>query len=227
MADRQFSFDLGPLRPPDIFYFALRPDAAAAQAMTDVAERCRKRHGLSGRPYDADRLHLSLSPVVSRYGVGQDDVAAAAEAAARVEADRFPVAFDRICTFGSRNRRPIVLCCDGGWSALAAFRHSLRGELVKVGLRLGPPNFQPHVTLLWDKRSVADARLDEPIGWTVDAFVLVRSLTGRSRQIEVGRWPLGATQRRRTRLPGGSAQSPEPPGCAPPPWPDRARRPYG
>ncbi|MGF1608854.1 MAG: 2'-5' RNA ligase family protein [Kiloniellales bacterium] len=188
-----------PLRP-DVFYFALRPDAVAAQAMMDVAKWCRDHYGLTGRPCPADRLHVSLSPAASRRGFRKGDVAAALRAAARVSAKPFPAAFDRICTFGGRDRLPIVLCCDDGNAALAALRHTLRSELLKVGLWRGPAQFQPHVTLLWDKRSVPDTYLNEPICWTVADFVLVRSIIGCGRHVDVGRWSLrGWTKTERLR----------------------------
>lgn len=196
MANEQLSFEFKTPQQFDMFYFALRPDAVAAQAAMDVARRCCRRHELSGRPYGGNRLHVSLSPVMSPRGRRRDDVAAALRAAARVKAMPFPVTFDRICTFQRRSTRqergtrPIVLCCDGGAAALTGLRDSLRRELVKAGLWRGPAAFQPHLTLLWDERPVPPSCLDEPIGWTVEDFVLVRSEFGRSRHVDLGRWPL-------------------------------------
>lgn len=187
----QLSFDFGPLPPSDILYFALRPDAVAARAMAEVARRCRRGHGLPGSAYGADRLHVSLSAVQCPRGVRKGDIAAALRAAARVKAVRFPVAFDRLCTFQGHGKHPTVLCCGGGAAPLVALRERLRGELAKEGLCRGRDQFEPHVTLWWSTQRLPPSHLDEPIRWTVEDFVLVRSLVGHSRHIDLRRWPLG------------------------------------
>lgn len=190
MPGEQLSFDLGPLPQPEATYFALRPDASAGQAMVDLAQWYRGTRGLTGRLYEIGRLHVSLFPAVSRRGSRKDDATAAMRAAARVRAAPFPVAFDRISTFGGRDERPVVLCCNDGAAELSALRDTLRGELSKEGLWSGAASFQPHVTLLWDRRGVQDTYLKEPVRWTVESFVLVRSLIGQGRQRDLGRWPL-------------------------------------
>ncbi|MBB4302404.1 2'-5' RNA ligase [Rhodobium orientis] len=192
MANGQLSLDLGMQERPDLLYFALRPDAGAASAMLDVAQRCKERHGLSERPFGADRLHVSLVPAISRHGVRRDDAAAALRAGSGVRAAPFPVVFDRLCTFGGAQKRPVVLCSRGRIAALEDLRQALRGELVKAGLWQGPARFRPHATLLWGRRPVPETRLDEAIGWTCDGFVLVKSLVGQRRHVDLGRWPLEA-----------------------------------
>lgn len=190
MTNEQLSLGLETSLRLDRVYFALRPEAGAARAMTEAARQCRLRHGLSGRLYGAERLHVSLSSVESPRGFRRDDVAAALRAAAAVRAVPFPVTFDRIRAFYGRPKRPIVLCCSEGSALLAALRDTLRRALVKAGLWHGPSQFEPHVTLLWDRRGVPESRLAEPIRWTVEDFVLVRSFTGQRRQIDLGRWRL-------------------------------------
>jgi 2'-5' RNA ligase len=191
------SLDLGLPPQPEIFFFALRPDPAAAREMIKVGKWCRERYGLSARLYGLDRLHVSLAPAVSRRGFRKDDVAAAVNAAACITADPFTVTFSRICTLGGRDKRPVVLCCDDGVAALTTLRNTLRDELVKVGLWHGSVQFRPHVTLFWDRCRVPEANLKAPIRWTVEEFVLVQSMIGRSRHVDLARWPL------RDRLPTG------------------------
>lgn len=190
MAQEQMSLDLGLPPQPEICYFALRPDAATARAIVEVARWCCERHGLSARLYGADRLHLSLAPAESRRGVRKGDVAAAIGAAAGVRSGRFAVTFDRICTFGGGVKRPVVLRCSEAIAGLNELRAKLHRELVKVGLRHGPAQFCPHVTLFWDRCRIPEAKLKEPIRWNVEEFVLVRSMIGRSRHIDLGRWLL-------------------------------------
>ena len=186
-----FEFETPWVRLP--LYFALRPAAPAAQAMIRVAAGCCDLHGLSAPPYDEGRLHLSLHTVVSRRGPRKGDLEAALRAAERVRAAPFPVAFDRVDTFQvRRDKRPTVLCCGDGGNRLAALRDLLRDSLTREGLWRGPASFEPHLTLVWDWKSVPRSRLDEPIGWIVEDFVLLQTIFGEGRQVERGRWPLRA-----------------------------------
>jgi 2'-5' RNA ligase len=156
-----------------------------------VAANCCDLHGLSARPYDEARIHLSLNGVVSPRGPRKGDIEAAVRAAERVRAEPFPVAFDLLCTFWvRRDKRPTVLCCTSGMEGLVALRDLLRESLTREGLWRGPARFEPHLTLVWDWKSVPRSRLDEPIGWTVEDFVLLQTMFGEGRQVERGRWPL-------------------------------------
>lgn len=187
----QLSFGFPPSVGTEIYFFAVRPDDNAAIAIMEAARVCSAYHGLSGRRYGADRLHVSLVAVESARGVSNDEVAAAMRAAAKVRTAPFEVAFDRVCTFSGRATSPIVLRCGAGASELVELRMALRLEFVKSGLWPGPPGFEPHVTMLWDRRRVPETSLPQPIHWTVESFVLVKSLVGRSRHIDVCEWRLG------------------------------------
>lgn len=133
----------------------------------------------------------SARRAVSRRGARRDDVEAARRAADRVRAGRFGIAFDRLCSFQGRGRHPLVLR-GADTPAVAHLREALRGELVRAGLWHGQAGFEPHVTLMWSAWRVPETGLERSIGWTVRDFVLVRSLVGQARQIELGRWPLNA-----------------------------------
>jgi 2'-5' RNA ligase len=75
---------------------------------------------------------------------------------------------------------------------MVELRDALREALTKEGLWRGPASFEPHVTLIWGRQSVPASRLDEPISWMAEDFVLLRTVMGEGRQIEQGRWPLRA-----------------------------------
>lgn len=194
MSGVQFSLRFEPPPQHDLFYFALRPDEPSARAAVKLAKRFRRHHGLQGRLYDAGRLHVSLCTAISRKGPRKGDVMMARHAAGRVQVAAFEVGFDRLCTFGSGGRRAIVLCCSLGSAQLAYLHERLTGELVKSGIGKGPnrdhSTFSPHLTLLRTRGSVPETRLNAPICWRVRDFVLVRSLVGRSRHIDLGKWPL-------------------------------------
>jgi 2'-5' RNA ligase len=161
--------------------------------MTRVAAGCCDLHGLSAHPCDEARIHLSLNGVVSPRGPRKGDIEAALRAAERVKAAPFPVVFDLLCTFRvRRDKRPTVLCCTSGMEGLVALRDLLRESLTREGLWRGPARFEPHLTLVWDWKSVPRSRLDEPIGWIVEDFVLLQTMFGEGRQVERGRWPLRA-----------------------------------
>lgn len=174
-------------------YFALRPAPAAADSLVKFAEGCRRLHGLSEPVYGPHRLHVTLNEVRSRRGPRKDDLEAALRAAERVRFSPFPLAFGRLRTFRvRRDKQPTVLCCCAGAEELAAFRDALRQALTKEGLWRGRAGFEPHVTLIWDRRGVPPSELDQPIGWMAEDFVLLRTIRGKGRQIERGRWPLRA-----------------------------------
>lgn len=102
----------------------------------------------------------------------------------------FEVLFDRTASFrGKRDSRPFVLVGDNGLQRLVSFRRMLGGVMMRKGLRkVANTNFAPHVTLLYDARAVEEYPI-EPICWTVNEFVLVRSLRGHDC---LARWPLDA-----------------------------------
>jgi 2'-5' RNA ligase len=186
----QLCLDVEAPSAPDPCYFALRPDARAASEIGEVARQWSGRCSLTGRIYGPDRLHVSLAGVISPRGFRKDDIAAGLRAAATVTAAPFAIAFDRICTFQGRSKRPIVLRCGQGLVEITALREELRRALLRAGLWRGQTQFEPHLTMLWDERRVPEAGLDTPVGWMAKDFVLVKSLYGLGRQVELGRWPL-------------------------------------
>ena len=105
-----------------------------------------------------------------------------------VRTERFEVSFDRTASFRGRpDNRPFVLIGEKGLRRLQSFRQMLGAAMARRGLRrLANTNFTPHVTLLYDARSVDEYPI-EPIDWTVTEYVLVRSLNGHEHLV---RWPL-------------------------------------
>lgn len=190
VSTNQLSLQLDAGSSRDLYYFALRPTRLAAQDIAEAASRYRNRFDLIGRAYDARRFHVSLNQVMSPRGPRKGDVEAAIRAAKRVRVAPFSVAFTRVRSFRNKERHPLVLCCEEGSGNIVALREELRLESARSGLWRGPRKFNPHLTLLRDKRLVPDQRLDKPICWTVEEFVLVHSLIGRSRHIDLGNWPL-------------------------------------
>jgi len=74
--------------------------------------------------------------------------------------------------------------------ALKAFQRDLGLAMARAGLgKLADKSFTPHVTMLYDKRLVAEQAIS-PITWTVRGFTLIHSLLGRSEHVPLARWTL-------------------------------------
>ena len=166
-------------------FLAAVPDAEAAQRIHRLAALLKRAHRLTGRLIRPERLHASL---FSLGGLPECSLRAALAAAADLQVPPFEVSFDRTASFrGGPGGRPFVLLGDEGVKALKSFRRRLGAALAGQGLkRLARTNFEPHVTLLYDARGVEEYPV-EPISWTVDAFVLIRSMNGHQ---HLARWPL-------------------------------------
>ena len=75
-------------------------------------------------------------------------------------------------------------------AALAGLRNCLCEAMRAAGFgNRASPHFLPHMTLLYDRRMVAE-RAIEPVYLTVRDFALVHSLVPQSRHMELARWPL-------------------------------------
>ena len=180
--------------PTDRLFFALFPDRGVAERLAALAATQCERHGLHGRPQSAERMHVTLFHLGDSAGLREDVVKAAQQAAARVRAAPFAVAFDQVATFaGHRQRKPFVLKSSGGNEALRAFHAQLGRELRTAGLgRCVAAGFEPHVTLAYTAHDVA-AEPVTPVSWLAGEFVLIHSLLGKTRHIPLARWTLAVS----------------------------------
>ena len=179
------------LPPTDRLFLAIFPDASTADRMALLAQHLRAKHGMFGRPLASERFHITLVHLGDYAGLPQGVVRTASEAAATVAMPPFDVAFEHTESFSGRSGGlPFVLCGNDGVNKLKAFRQTLGVALAKAGLGdcVTSP-FNPHVTLLYDAQFLPEEAVD-PVGWTVNEFVLVHSLLGQTRHIPLGRWPL-------------------------------------
>lgn len=163
-------------------FFAIRPPAAEAERIRAEAETW----GLGGRLMRADRLHVSTLSLL-RYSATPDDLAEqAADVAAAVRAAPFRVIFDRLAANGTS----AVLLSSEPLDMLRMFRERLGFTLLRGGVDIRlQGRFNPHVTVAYGSRAIAETEID-PVAWTVEDFVLIDSVVGETRHIEVGRWPL-------------------------------------
>ncbi|WP_206078700.1 2'-5' RNA ligase family protein [Allomesorhizobium camelthorni] len=179
------------LRRLDNIFFATCPDEAAAAQIHDIAKSTVAEFGLRGRLLDRLCLHITLHGVGEYEGLPRSRIAQANEAARSISMPGFDVGFDRAMSFGGNGQnRPLVLSGSVGHAELRRL-HRLLGEAMRrVGLwRTVRSSFTPHVTMLYDSRTVAE-RPVPLVRWTVREFVLVHSPQGHSRHNHLGRWEL-------------------------------------
>jgi 2'-5' RNA ligase len=173
---------------PDRLFFAAVPDADAAACIYRLAGVLKRAHKFEGELIRPDRLHVTLFFLGGGNGPPERIVRMAFEAAAEVRMPPFEVSFDRTSSFrGQPGNHPFVLLGDNGLSPLGSFRRMLGAAMMRKGMRRWVnTDFTPHVTLLYDMRSVEEQPI-EPISWTVSEFVLIHSMRGHT---HLARWPL-------------------------------------
>jgi 2'-5' RNA ligase len=166
-------------------FLAAVPDASTAQRIHRLAATLKRAHRFDCKIIEPERLHVSL------FFLGEllePAVRIAREVAAEVRTSPFDVFFDRSVTFrGNPRNQPFVLTGNDGLDRLKSFRRTLGLAVASNGLRfLAKRDFTPHVTLMYAERDVEEHPI-EPIGWTVNEFVLIHSMHG---HVHLGRWPL-------------------------------------
>jgi len=172
--------------------FILRPTEPVARRIVAGARHERTIHGLNGVPVGPERLHMTMF-CIGQYegGAPADVVARASRAAETIRAAPFDVTLDRLLSFRHpSDKRPLVLRGSDGLPPVQEFHQRLGAALAKADLNgFRRSRITPHVTLLRDSRSIPERPIS-PISWTVHEFVLVDSLIGKSRHIQLGKWTL-------------------------------------
>jgi RNA 2',3'-cyclic 3'-phosphodiesterase len=175
-------------RVNDRLFLAALPDAATADRIFRLAGVLKRAHRFSGKLIAPDRLHVSLFFL----GRPRENIEGAAlEAAGEMRFPPFGVSFDRTASFRGRpGSCPFVLIGGDGVGRLKSFRQGLGAGLAREGLRrLANTNFEPHVTLLYDARGADEYPLAQPISWTINEIVLIRSRNGHA---HLAKWRLRA-----------------------------------
>lgn len=144
----------------------------------DEIDRQRHMLGISD-DYDVARFHTTLRPLGWEKDWSAPMIQGLKATLTGIQADPFYIEFDRI---------------DGnllrGSKALRepqAFQRAMTRRIARSGLILPTYHFNPHVTLAYGSKSDRQVAI-EPIGWTVEEFLLIRSGHGRHDPLES--WPL-------------------------------------
>ncbi len=173
-------------------FFAVMPDAAAAECIYRLAADLRDRHGLTGKLIGKERLHASLHQVGEFVALPQHFVAMALEAASTVSMPAFELIFDRATSFKGPRGNPFVLVGRKGVLEFKELQDALATAMRKAGFkRRVTTGKTPHVTMLYDDELVAEEAV-ETIAWTAREFALVHSLLDQSIYHVLARWPLHA-----------------------------------
>lgn len=163
-------------------FFAVWPDAPAAQALHETAREAQRTCG--GRLMRRETLHLTLAFLGEIPAARLVDATAVA---ADIRFDAFTLTLDRL-DYWKHNR---ILWAGGESAPLAALANRLGDGLRAAGFRLEARPFVAHLTLLRDARCESVPPLAASIAWPVSEFTLVESvLTDKGSRYEiVGRWP--------------------------------------
>jgi 2'-5' RNA ligase len=153
----------------------------------------RHRYNL-GKERPLDHLHITLRWINDYVEIPDSDVEDVSRAceAATARAAPFEVRLDRVVSWGNGvGKHPLVLTGHGDNNdTLLEFQHALWKELIKCGQPgKGGRDFNPHVTLLYDERSIQEEPVP-PITWTVNEIVLIHSIVGATHYDPRGRWRL-------------------------------------
>jgi RNA 2',3'-cyclic 3'-phosphodiesterase len=178
-------------RPTDRLFFALIPDADATALIAQRLQPMRREHGLTGRAIAMERFHITLHFIDDYLGLPPRIVTTVSEAVATVAIPPFEVRLDRAKSFCHKPRnRPFVLIPGEDIPALNALQQAVGTAMTKA--HVGWPatrHFTPHLTLLYDDHCIEDHAI-EAVAWKAREFVLVHSLIGRTRHVQLARWPL-------------------------------------
>ena len=171
--------------PKQNLFAMLRPDACAREQLERLARSCCATYGLLGRPFALDRFHLSLCSFGDVGTVSPRLIRTAEEVCDQIaDGTRpFEVQVDQLMSFSGReDNKPLVMCSGRRNRTLEQVFHDFFPWIPETEIgRI----FNPHVTLLYDPRSIAK-RCVESVSWVAKEIVLVISHVGKSLYTEVG-----------------------------------------
>lgn len=179
------------------YYFTLLPPPALAQDIEWGAKRLGRRLG-ARNVVRAERQHVSLHAVQRGAEISDDLLSDALEVGEAVRRPGFDIVFDTVMTFsgrrpktGGRAQYPTVLGCSNGARDLLGLYGDIRTQMQRRGLRVGPRDFAPHLTIWYGPERVTERRLRRPYRWAVRSFWLVHTVPGISRPDYLAEWALG------------------------------------
>jgi 2'-5' RNA ligase len=166
------------------------PSPSVAAEIADRTDRFRNLAKLTGRRLLTDRFHVTLFDLGEYLELPDELVVRVCRAMATIICPPVEMTFDRLQTFKRRSfDKPLVLVGGDGLSDVCRLHQMIAQALVEAGLKIAKPSFTPHITLLYDPRTIMPRAID-PVRWTMTEFVLVDSLRGQTKHVPLARWQL-------------------------------------
>ena len=132
-----------------------------------------------------DRLHMTLAITEDHPGFPRAAVDPLRAIGASLVASPVPLRLDQL----SASRNSIALRPTRRIRALTELTGTLGRRMAAAGLLRHRWRCNPHVTLLYREGAPFIHTID-PICWTASDLVLIHSIVGEHRHVELGRWPL-------------------------------------
>lgn len=176
----------GSRRPNHILFFAAIPPPS-------IAERVENAWRIAGTRdrFRARTLHMTILPVGGVDDVEPGLVHSLAWLFAGFRFPAFDITLDRLMSWSSGKRRPIVLGKQGESVEVNNLARRLGREVQRLS-----PTFRfrnkvtPHVTCAYGAGFAGERLLPDTIRWPVRELVLIDSVQGYGLHIPLARWPL-------------------------------------
>lgn len=167
-------------------FFALRPPEDKVGEISDLAYALTRKIG--GKRLRPEHLHITLVGLAVENDVPRRILDKATAAAEALHRPPHYVIFDSAVG----GRRSALLKPSEPIRALGIFHQCLRAALIEAGVNVPREGrFSPHVTLLYGGQLMPEIPVDT-VSWVAEEFVLIDSLIGQTRHVELGRWRLRA-----------------------------------
>jgi 2'-5' RNA ligase len=170
-------------------YFAFKPEPDVIAHLVSLQNNLGAKHGLRGIR-SPSVLHMTICAIGYFPMLPEERAERAREVAGRLVAKPFEMILNRVRTYpNGQEKPPLVAFADSGVPRVDLFRYGLIADLRRSGFSFPRKQPDPHMTLFYDHRMVAEEPID-PIRWAVRDFVLVHSIYGKGRHELLGQWPL-------------------------------------
>jgi RNA 2',3'-cyclic 3'-phosphodiesterase len=184
-------------------FFALKPDPATCEVIAHRTRCLQRDLRLSGKAILPHHLHVTLHHL-GDYPKLSDGLVSRASAAARELAALscvrpFELTLDSAFSFAPQDSDPTPFAArvTGDLRMLFSLWEILGKYLQHAGVvyrRKSRSNYAPHVTLLYGDFRALPISFDESIAWTARDFVLIKSLLGQTKHVQLDSWALGASR---------------------------------
>jgi RNA 2',3'-cyclic 3'-phosphodiesterase len=179
-------------KPHHTIFFAVRPTPEVTTGALEITQLYRDTHFLTGPSRPSPVLHVTLNGIGSYRHLSDDIVFGAEQIATTIRADPFELVLDEVMSFRHPGQpQAFVVCSRQENAALVDLTRQIQDGLFEAGLpyNIGG-HLTPHMTLLYDRKTVLPEKLDRPLRWMIREFLLIHSIYGKSEHHVLGRWPL-------------------------------------